>query len=465
MKRIHLTATGAAIVALLAGAGLARQAQPQPQLQPQPQVQLQPAPAAPSRAGVPAGALPATQALFDRYVADRRTPGIVAAYGFGDLPTLFPAAGRIALDPGAERADADSLWRVYSMTKPVTAMAAMILIEQGRIGLDDPLSKYIPAFAKMRVATSPDTSLDSVPARAPITIRELLTHTAGLSYNINAKGPLHKEYERLGILPAEVNAEMEAQMRTVRPKSLRDFADRVAKLPLIAEPGTLWHYSIGLDVMGRVIEVASGMPFDKFVTTRIFRPLGMRSSFWQVPPGEVHRFATTYAFAPGGTLIPFDPAATSPYLQAPSFPYGGAGLVMSARDYDRFLHMLQNYGELDGVRIMKAETARLAMSDLLPAGVTFVSPGAGTGGTRASVPLGFGAGGSVYLADGPGGMPSKGTYGWGGAAGTIAFVDPTRKVRGTVMVNYFPGEQWPLRAESVAALAQDGARLAARVGR
>ena len=405
-----------------------------------------------------ARAMPNTQALFDGYVRDGKMPGIVAAYGFGDAPTLFPAAGRIADDAGAAPAGPDSLWRIYSMTKPVTAAAAMILIEEGKLGLDDPLSKYIPAFAKMRVLTSPDTSLDSVPATRPITIRHLLTHTAGLSYNIIAKGPLLKEYERLGILPAEVNMAVEAQMRAVRPKTLEDFANRVATLPLIAQPGTRWSYSIGLDVMGRVIEVASGQSFDGFVQRRIFDPLRMRSSYWTVPRGEVRRLATNYTFT-GDTRAPIDPAATSVYLQPPSFPYGGAGLVSSARDYDRFLHMLQDYGTLDGVRVMKRETAQLMMSNLLPAGVTFGGIGGGTGGTTAAAPLGYGAGGSVYLADGPYGIPSKGTYGWGGAAGTIAYVDPVKRIRGTIMVNYFPSERWPTRSESVAALAKDAARL------
>ncbi|WP_174287347.1 serine hydrolase [Sphingomonas bacterium] len=410
------------------------------------------------RMPVPTAAiLPATQTLFDGYVTGGKMPGIVGAFGVGDGPTQFVTAGHIATTPGAPDAGPDTLWRVYSMTKPVTATAAMILIEEGKIGLDDPVAKYIPAFAHMRMLTSPDSSLDSRPAARPITIRNLLTHTAGLGYNIVTKGPLLKEYERLGILPESVNVAAEVKMRAVRPKTLAEFADRVATLPLIADPGTKWSYSIGLDVMGRVIEVASGLPFDTFVDTRIFAPLKMRSSFWQVPAGEAGRLATNYTFI-GQTMAPVDPAATSVFLQKPSFPYGGAGLVMSARDYDRFLHMLQNAGTLDGVRIARPETIHLMMSNLLPAGVTFTQVAPGTGGTNAPVPLGFGAGGSVYLADKPGG-PSKGTYGWGGAAGTIAWVDPVKQVRGTVMVNYFPADQWPTRTDIPAALFKDYGRF------
>ena len=418
------------------------------------------APAAPPSGDAPGRiVLPQTQALFDGYVRDGKMPGIVAAFGVGDRPTWFVAAGRIATDATAPQATPDTLWRVYSMTKPVTAMAAMMLIEEGKIGLDDPVAKYIPAFASMRVATDPEASLASVPAVRPITIRMLLTHTSGLTYNIIAKGALLKEYERLGILPAAVSASIEPGMRRARPATLAAFADQVAKAPLIAQPGTAWNYSVGLDVMGRVIEVASGMPFDRFVDTRIFAPLKMTSSFWTVPAAQASRLATNYAFT-GAGLAPLDPGATSVYLQPPSFPYGGAGLVMSARDYDRFLHMLADEGTLDGVRVMKPETVRLAMSNLLPAGVTFGGVGGATGGASANaVPMGYGAGGSVYLADGPGGMPSKGTYGWGGAAGTVAFVDPVKKVRGTIMVNYFPADRWPVRQDTVRALAADLSRF------
>ena len=152
--------------------------------------------------------------------------------------------------------------------------------------------------------------------------------------------------------------------------------------------------------------------------------------------------------------LPYDPAASSVYLQQPSFPYGGAGLVMSARDYDRFLHMLQNGGELDGRRVMRRETVALAMSNLLPPGVVFGGIDPKTGGNARGARMGFGAGGSVYLEDKPGG-PSRGTYGWGGAAGTIGFVDPVKRVRGTIMVNYFPADKWPLRDDLLPALLSD----------
>ncbi|TGX53643.1 class A beta-lactamase-related serine hydrolase [Sphingomonas gei] len=373
----------------------------------------------------------ATEAVAKRYVAEARVPGIVIVSGVGNAPPHVVAEGRIALEANAPAADADSLWRVYSMTKPITGIAAMILVEQGKLGLDQPISDFIPAFKDMKVLVDPTKDLTSRPATRAITVRNLLTHTAGLEYVLPGKsGPLIDEYTRLGINPAAINTLMEPNMRAARPKSLEEFADRLATLPLMAEPGSKWSYSIGLDLLGRVIEVAGGMPFDRFVQTRIFDPLKMRASYWTVPQDKARILATNYLTP----KLAIDTGAASVWLQPPSFPYGGAGLVMSARDYDRFLHMLVNGGELEGVRILKPATVKLAMSDLLPASVdrsTLANMTADSG-----VPMGFGAGGSVYLADKPGG-PGKGTYGWGGAAGTIGWADPVHKLRVTAMINSF----------------------------
>ena len=182
--RFRALASGSALIALLAGGALAYGTAPQAQ------------PAAPASQT----ALPATQALFDSYVATNKMPGIVGAFGSGDLPTIFVSAGRIADDPTAAPAGPDSLWRVYSMTKPVTGMAAMILVEEGKIKLDQPISDFIPAFRNMRVQINPD-SLETRAAARPITVRNLLTHTAGLGYSIVTKGPLLAEYNRLGLTP------------------------------------------------------------------------------------------------------------------------------------------------------------------------------------------------------------------------------------------------------------------------
>ena len=437
MKIFRHVFSTTAFAVLLAGTALAGQAVRQEVSSPAPV-------AAPAKSRT----LPATQALFDSYIATDKMPGIVGGFGVGDFPTQFVGAGKISDTPDAPAAGPDSLWRVYSMTKPVTATAAMILIEQGKIGLDDPVSKYIPEFKHMRVVDGP-TGLASHPATHPILIRNLLTHTAGLAYAPIFSRPVDKEYLRLGLVPAMSDAASEAQARPLRPRSLEAFAKAVAAQPLIAEPGTVWSYSIGLDIMGRVIEVASGEPFDRFVQRHIFDPLQLRSSFWTVPQRDAARLATNYTLL-SDRRVALDPGATSVWLQPPTFPYGGAGLVMSARDYDRFLHMLQNKGSIGRVRVMKPQTAELMMSNLLPTGVSYTNQGSSNGTT------GFGAGGSVVLADSPDGAP-KGTYAWGGAAGSKAWVNPITRTRGTIMVNYFPGEKYPVLKQTMAALLTDAA--------
>jgi CubicO group peptidase (beta-lactamase class C family) len=371
---------------------------------------------------------PTIKAEFDSYVSSGKLPGVLAAIGRGGAAADVIAVGNIAQGDKTP-VDIDTLWRVYSMTKPIAGMAAMILVGDGKLKLDQPIADFIPEFANMTVLTDPDNSLDAVPAKKQITVRHLLTHTAGLGYGIITKGPLLKLYNEQGINPAVFSRfPIPGQPVPAPTPDLKTFAERVAKLPLIAEPGTKWSYSISLDLLGRVIEVAGGMDFEAFLRTRIFEPLKMTSSFFQVPTSETKRFVTNYA-PMNGILFPVDPAPTSVYLDKPAFAFGGAGLVCSARDYDRFLHMLQNGGELDGARIMSAETAALGMSNLLPAGIdtkgTFIE-GAGNG-----------AGGRVGLG------AFEGTFGWGGAAGTVAFVDTKRKLRAVCMAQYVPSNIYP----------------------
>ena len=366
---------------------------------------------------------PTIQGKIDAYIAAKKVAGVVAAIGRGTAAPDIVSAGTLALNSQTP-ADIDSLFRVYSMTKPVTGMAAMILIGEGKMKLDQPISDFLPEFKNMTVMVDGTKSLDAVPAKNAITIRNLLTHTAGLGYSIVTKGPLLKAYLDNGITPGSVSKFPIPGFEGGAPvPDLKTFAERLAKLPLIAEPGTKWSYSIALDLMGRIIEVISGMEFGAFLQTRIFDPLKMSSSYFQVPQSEVKRFATNYGVL-NGNLLPIDPAASSVYLDKPAFVFGGAGLVCSARDYDRFLAMLVGGGTLDGARIMAPATVALATSNLLPAGAdlsgTFV---AGSG---------FGAGGRVGLGD------LAGTYGWGGAAGTIGFIDTKRKIRGTGMVQYMP---------------------------
>ena len=371
---------------------------------------------------------PTIKAEFDSYVSSGKLPGVLATIGRASgLPDVI-AVGTQGLGEKTP-VNIDSLWRVYSMTKPITGMAAMILVGEGKMKLDQPISEFLPEFANMTVLTDPEKSMDAVPAKNQITVRHLLTHTAGLGYSIITKGPLLQAYLDNGITPGIVSRfPIPGQPTSTPTPDLKTFSERLAKLPLIAEPGTKWSYSISLDLLGRVIEVASGMDFEAFLKTRIFEPLKMNSSYFQVPKSETPRLVSNYAPV-NGILFPIDPAATSIYLDKPAFAFGGAGMVCSARDYDRFLNMLANYGELDGVRIMSPKTAALAMSDLLP-------PAVSTDGTYADG-AGFGAGGRV------GKGANEGVYGWGGAAGTVAFVDPKRKLRAICMAQYMPSNAYP----------------------
>lgn len=376
------------------------------------------------------------QTALDGYVGAGTLPGVEASIGRGTAPAAFLSAGTLARG-STVAVDADSLWRVYSMTKPITGMAAMMLVEDGKIALDQNIADFIPAFANPRVLIDPMKDLTSRPAARPITVRNLLTHTAGLGYSIITKGPLLAEYIRLGITPGAVSRKKLPNVPDVpTAPSLEVFADRLATLPLIADPGAIWSYSVALDLMGRMIEVASGMAFDTFLQRRIFDPLGMTSTWFQVPADQAHRLTTNYFILPIGPF-PVDPGMDSVYLDKPPFPFGGAGLVSSARDYDRFLAMLAGEGAVDGVRVMKTETARLAMSNLLPQGVK---------GTGMIAGAGFGAGGQVTIKPGDAGQ-GVGTFGWGGAAATIAWVDRERGIRAAGYAQYMPDTSQPFTTD------------------
>ena len=393
-------------------------------------------PALAKRAALPLAPLPwaPVRLLLDDYVAAHKIPGGAAAIGRGTEAPVFLAAGTIAKD-NARAIDADSLFRIYSMTKPITGAAAMILIEDGKIGLDQDIADFIPGFKNPRVLVDPAKDLTARPAARPITVRNLLTHTAGLGYTIVTKGPLLDEYLRLGLAAGQISRRsLPGIKQVVQPPSLAEFANRLATLPLIADPGAKWSYSVGLDLMGRVIEVASGMPFDVFLKNRIFDPLGMTSTFFEVPSSEASRLTTNYGVSILGK-IPIDRGEDSIFLDKPPFPFGGSGLVSSPRDYDRFLQMLGGYGAIGATRILKTGTAKLALSNLLPA----------TADTKGSLVegQGFGAGGRVTLKPTDAAGAGIGTFGWGGAAATIAWVDPLRGIRASGYAQFMPDQSMP----------------------
>lgn len=398
------------------------------------------------RAQAAPAAFPALKAFADAAVRDGKVPGMVIAIGVGNGPTRFVTAGRTGFAATDPAVSADTLWRIYSMTKPITGMAAMILVDRGKLHLDDPVSKFFPEFHNARVLIDPAKGTETRPAKGEITIRELMTHTSGLNYAIVIDTPAKKALEQAGITPFQANPAVEAKARPTRPASLADFARKVGTTPLVADPATTLSYSMGLDVLAAIVEKVSDTPFDRFVQKEILTPLRMTSTYWRVPGAKAGQLASSYApkaladLMWRGLTTPatdklelVDTGRTSVYLQAPSFPYGGAGLVSTARDYDRFLHMLRNDGTLDGKRILSPATARLAMSNLLPSNLAL----SGFGPIPAGEKFGFGAGGFVVLDKKDGLSRGRGTFGWDGAAGTRAWTDPVRRLRVTMMINVF----------------------------
>lgn len=384
---------------------------------------------------------PAVARMVGDYVGAGKLANAVAAIGFGGGSLLEVARGNLALDV-AQPADLDSLYRIYSMTKPITGMAAMMLIDEGKLRLDQPIADLMPKYAKMQVQVTPDGSITELkPAQTQITVRHLLTHTAGLGYSIMQKGPLKGAFEQAGLVPGQVSRLSIPGVPSGKPlPSLAQFADKLAEMPLVHEPGTRWSYSVGLDLLGRVIEIVSGRPFDAFLQERIFEPCAMTSTGFRVPVREAGRLTTNYGVF-NGALVPIDPGASSIYLDAPAFPFGGAGVVCSPRDYDRFLAMLLGFGKSGPVRVMSEAAVRMGVSNLLPAG-------ADTAGTWAAN-AGFGAGGRIGLG------ADAGTFGWSGAAGTLGFVNFRIGVRAGFYTQYMPSSSYPLSDEFPKALLAD----------
>jgi CubicO group peptidase (beta-lactamase class C family) len=373
-----------------------------------------------------AAAYPALQAMLDGYVAAKKLPGGVVAVSRRGRAADYVAAGTLAFDTDAKAAP-DSIYRVYSMTKPIVGVAVMMLIEQGKLRLEQPLADILPAFRDMRVVVDGDVT-KTRPAAGPILIRHLVTHTSGLSYGIDANSPLAPVYRQQGLSAG-------GRATTARPgelapaRNLEEFGARLAKLPLDFDPGTRWQYSVAADLMGLVIQRVSGQSFWDFLHTRIFMPLRMPDSDFMVPASKLGRLTTVYTKRASG-LVDTDDRKSSPFARDRDLPSGGGGLVSTAHDYARFNAMLLNEGELDGVRILKPESVRIARTNLMPPGPVFNLTGK---------PNGFGVFMQVVLPGGelPGSEPA-GSYGWSGAAGTTMWIDPVNEVAVALMVQFMP---------------------------
>ncbi len=381
--------------------------------------------------------------MAERYVNASKVANMIAYVARGEAAPALVGKGRDSFN-GKRKSDADSLYRIYSMTKPITGMAAMMLIDDGDLSLDTELAAILPKFEKMMVQKRYDGSIAPAnlePAARPITIRQLLTHTSGLGYALIQQGPIRDAMFAAGVVSTQLTKLPLVELAMGYPvKSLELFADRLAGLPLVYQPGTRWSYSAGLDLMGRVIEVVSGQTFDAFLKQRIFDPCGMDSTWFKVPKSEVSRLTTSYGVI-GGFLVPVDLPSYSIFLDKPAFPMGGSGLVSSARDYDRFLAMLAGNGKIDGRRVIGKSAVRDGTANLL-------DDPAVTRGTEIAG-FGFGAGGRVGWPQAPE------AFGWGGVAGTIGIVDMDSGSRAGLYTQYMPVFAYPVYEEFAEALAKD----------
>jgi CubicO group peptidase (beta-lactamase class C family) len=330
-----------------------------------------------------------------------------------------------------EPVEEDTIFRIYSMTKPITSVAVMMLLEEGCFRIDDPISQYIPAFKDMQViARTAGKQAWLEDAAGPVTIHHLLTHTAGLSYGFDETDYLDGLYRK----------KLWARLDKLPAATLKDAVDILARLPLRFHPGTAFHYSFAIDVLGYLVEVVSGEPFDRFLRERIFDPLGMPDTGFWVPPEKAARL--THMYGPDeknpGRLKDIDPHEKSDYTRPRTFFSGGGGLVSTAGDYLRFCQMLLNGGALDGVRLLGRKTVEYMLLNHLPNGVFLDQNPA----------MGFGLGGAVALNPAhSGSLNSPGCWGWGGAANTKFWIDPQEQLIGILMLQLMPSDLYPIATD------------------
>jgi CubicO group peptidase (beta-lactamase class C family) len=331
----------------------------------------------------------------------------------------------------------DTIFRIYSMTKPLTSTAIMMLYEEGRFQLDDPISKFIPAFANQRVFSGGSRGkIESVPAERDITFRDLLTHTSGLTYGFMEANPVDALYRA---------KEGGVDFQTA-DTSLKDLVERLATFPLIAQPGKAWNYSVSTDVLGYLVEVISGQPFEKYLVEKVIKPLGMVDTDFHVPKEKHERLAANYSAGPGGKLDLIDDPAKSRYLAPRRVNSGGGGLVSTAADYLRFCKFMLNKGELDGVRLLGRKTVELMTmnhldGDMADMGTPRFSESTYTG-------IGFGLGFSVMIDPAKAQIAgSPGEFAWGGAASTAFWVDPVEDMAVVLLAQLMPSSTYPIRRE------------------
>lgn len=372
---------------------------------------------------------------FERYVDDGRLPGfqlVVArhgrvahhhCYGSRDVEAGLPV-------------EHDTIWRIYSMTKPITSVALMMLVEEGRLLLTDPVAEYLPAFASARVwrggsAVKPVTE----PVTEPMLVWHLLTHTAGLTYGFLHQSPVDDLYRRAGY-----------EWGVPKDTTLADACDAWAAMPLLFQPGTEWNYGVATDVVGRLVEVVSGLPLDRFFEQRILGPLGMTDTGFFAPEDKHARLAALYQPDPATRLAKRLEMMGRAATRRPTFLSGGGGLVSTAADYHRFMRMLADGGSLDDVRILSPRTVRQMTTNHLPAGMDLSEFGRPLDSETAYDGVGFGLGFSVLVDPAKAKVHgSVGDFGWGGAASTTFWIDPLEGLTCAFYTQLLPSSTWPIR--------------------
>jgi CubicO group peptidase (beta-lactamase class C family) len=387
----------------------------------------------PAEVGFDPAALTRLDAHLARYVDDGRLPGWSLAISRHGRLAHLATAGRRHVEAGLPM-ELDTVVRIYSMTKPIVSVAAMMLFEQGRFELTDPISDYLPAFTDLRVFEGGSIPKPlTVPAREPIRVWHLLTHTSGLTYGFHYQHAVDAMYRAAGY------------EFSVPPGGTAAVVDGLARLPLLFQPGAEWNYSMSTDVLGRLIEIWTGRPLDEALEQLVLGPLGMTDTAFRVPESARGRFAQLYSPRPGGGLVP-NPLGDS-FLD-PSWLGGGGGLVSTLGDYQRFAQLLRGRGRLGDVRLLGDRTLTYMTRNHLPGGADLATFGRPLYAESPFNGVGFGLGFSVLLDPvATRTLGSAGEFGWGGAASTTFWIDPVEDLTVVFLTQLLPSSTYPIRSQ------------------
>nr|MEA2799420.1 hypothetical protein [Phenylobacterium sp.] len=352
----------------------------------------------------------------------------------------FRSFGQMDRERGKPTAD-DTIYRIYSMTKPITSVALMTLYEQGYFQLNDPVSRYVPSWKNHRVWVSGDgTDMKTEAPTRPVSFRDVLSHTAGFTYGgglpgVGIQHPIDKIYRELKIRSAGGH------------DTMTEFLDKLSQVPLRYQPGSAWMYSLATDVCGALVEVISGKPFAQYLQDVIFGPLGMKDTSFFVAPDKVDRFAANYQREPDKSLKLIDDPAISDFTRDPGFKSGGGGLTGTSADYLRFCEMLRRGGELDGARILGPRTIEVMHMNHLPGGKDLTQLAIGGFSETANEGVGFGLGFASTMGQVQTGTLGAGDYYWGGAASTIFWIDPKEDLSVVFMTQLMPSGTFNFRGQ------------------